>query len=156
MAIWHFRFSLVPVSGVIRIHKHVPDSVEALRGKHRLVSVQEPNYWEDIGTEAVQKAFGLCLPRTESWGEAVTYGDSEGSTIRIDIDDEVNVALDVRDYDPVFVKKILDIAIDMNLLIVLTESGEVIKAEHAEFVAALQRSRAWRFCINPTEALGGN
>jgi hypothetical protein len=134
----------------------VPISIEALRGKHRLVSAQEPNYWEDIGIEAVQKAFGLCLPRTESWGGAATYGGSEGSTVRIDLDDEVNVALDVRNYDRVFVRKVLDIAKDMNLLIALTESGEVIKAEHVEFVAALQRSRAWRFCINPMEALGGN
>jgi hypothetical protein len=97
---------------------------------------------------------GYVFPRTESWGEAATYGDSEGSTVRIDIDDEVNVALDVRNYDRVFVKNVLDI--DMNLLIVSNESREDIKTEHAEFVAALQRSRAWRFCINPTEALGGN
>ena len=76
MAIWHFRFSLVPVSGVIRIHKQVPASIEALRGKHRLLSSEEPNYWEGIDTKAVQNAFGLCLPGRESWGEAAAARQS--------------------------------------------------------------------------------
>jgi hypothetical protein len=67
----------------------VPASIEALRGKHRFVSSEEPNYWQDIGTKAVQKAVELCLPPTKTWGEGLTYGDSEGSTIRIDIDDDV-------------------------------------------------------------------
>jgi len=155
MAIWHFRFSLVPVSGVMLIHKQVPASIEALRGKGRLVSSEEPDYWGGIGTKVVQNAFGLCLPRRESWGEAATYGDTEGGEVRI-YDDAVEVALDVRNYDNVFVKKALDIAVEMNLLIVLTESGEVIEAGHAEFIAALQRSRAWRFHIDPAGTLGGH
>lgn len=159
MSVWQFKFSLVPIKGIERVHNHtVPvleeyrtssaESLSLLSETNRLHTY--PNYWEGIQImDRTLQDIGKMLPQGESWDEhAVMFGSEEGDRVEV-WDDDINCFLDIRDFSSNLLFGLLRIAKTLECKVVLHESGEIIEPIFEEVVEKIKKSKAYMFCLDP-------
>ncbi|KAF0237096.1 MAG: hypothetical protein FD167_4489 [bacterium] len=158
MAVWQFKFSLVPLEGIERVHGHTILIIEEYRSSNaeKLLSLplelnqSYSDYWEGIQIgDTTLEAIKAMLPQCESWDKnAVMFGSEEGDRIEI-WNDDFNCFFDIRNFSANLLDKLLSIATTLNCKVVLHESGEVIEPIFKEVVERIKESRAYAFCLNP-------
>src|ERR1051326_1769938 len=108
MAVWQFKFYLVPIKGIERVHGHIMPVLEEYRAStpEKLLSLPlepdqlptYPNYWEGIqkGDETLQ-AIQTLLPQCESWSEkAIMFCNGDN---RVEVwNDDISCFLDIKNF----------------------------------------------------------
>lgn len=150
MAIWHYRSELVPRAGVLSRHGSVPQKI--------LFGVLDddcgtPEYWEGHSVLPAREIAHQALPTFKTWDiEAEVYGYRDGSTIEIS-EDGISASIDCRKLERDVICSYLEIAKELNCLIVTLFSGSVIEPSHDSLAAEIQRSRAFLYLQDPRSAL---
>lgn len=159
MAIWQFKFSLVPFSGMEKVYGRRPTHLPEYGAGDFSFSGEDsehPDYWQgrDPGSIA-EGRISHILPVMDSWSrDAVMYGDSEGDCIEV-WGDEVNCALDMRNFSLKILSDILQIANDSGCALVVHGDGVVIPPDMNVVLGAIKSSGAYAFCISPVDFLRG-
>jgi len=160
MAVWQFKFSFVPKSGVLKQHGSIPhilDEFLPYDGKHKLKETSEYlNYWEEQEVTRVDfDFFESIIPKVDSWDEsAIMYEDSEGNRIEV-WDDDINCRIDARKFNLSLINNILNYALEKNWLIAITSNGHVITPNIFSFIKEFKLSFSFKFCEDPEKALKG-
>lgn len=157
MAVWQFRFSLLPRKGVLRKHKTFPDFLPEYKANfnHTGATVDEnyENYWEAFDIGALSDCFEKNIPCVESWSEELAiYGCEEGSKVEVS-EDEVYVKFDTRKPNYTFLRQVVDLAKSFDCIFAIEEDGRLIDPAFEVMLEYLHNSRAYRFCENPDEVL---
>ena len=160
MAVWQFKFSLVPTSGVKRVHGDLVAVLDEYRAVQQASehdssgrANSSQNYWEGLDTGVVAKAVAGVLPLGESWSsDATMFGEEEGDRIEVWSDD-VDCAIDLRSFLVVRLQSIVQIARALDCKLVLHGSGEVLDPVLELVLQKIQSSRAYAFCVNPANFL---
>ncbi len=163
MAIWEFKFSLIPIKRIEQVHGRIIPILEEYKPSNpeRLLSLPIENdemsgftnYWEGIEIEdEILQAIKILLPQCESWSkDATMFGDQYN---RIEIwDDNINCFLDLRYFSRKLLEGLLNIAKSLDCKIVLLESGEVIETEIEVVIEKIKESNAYAFCLEPKKFL---
>ncbi len=157
MSIWQFKVSLVPEMGILRVHGTIPSELEDYRPfdpESDDLDQELPNYWEGhVVPPEVMEEISSILPPMESWSaEARMFGYSHGNQIEV-WGHDVLCKVDLRAFDGEYLRRIVELADDLNSLIVLNENGRVLPADLSEVLEAVRKSRACRFMVNPAATL---
>jgi hypothetical protein len=158
MAIWQFRFSLVPELGIIREHGGVPSELESMKPVNPDVAfdldAEYPNYWAGQPRPPLElDDFKTLLPPMESWSKnALMFGYSHGHQIELWKDDLI-CKIDMRAFDPDLLEKCVELGGRNGCLIALHENGQVLAAVWDVILESCQRSRAVKFVCDPTKTL---
>lgn len=158
MAIWQFRFSLLPELGIIREHGGVPPELESMKPVNPddplALEGHCPNYWADQPKSPLElDDFKTLLPPMESWSkDALMFGYSHGHQIELWKDD-LTCKIDMRAFDPDLLEKCVELAGLNGCLLALHENGQVLPADRHAVLEACQRSRAVKFVCDPTKTL---
>ncbi|MGO1069544.1 hypothetical protein [Lysobacter sp. CA199] len=159
MAIWQFKFALVPVHGLKRVYgdtRRVLDEYRkpgSLKGDGGGTGDNFPNYWEGLDIDAAVGAVGGILPRAESWSpEAKMFGQKDGDWIEV-WDDDVVCALDLREFSAEHLQAILAAAVALDCKLVLYGSGEVIDPILDLIMQKIKLSSGYEFCADPINFL---
>ena len=158
MALWQFRFSLVPEAGIILKHGKVPSVLESFlpADPDDLDTTADASpqlaYWGDINPSTISSVHSL-LPPMDSWLEdARMFGYRHGHQIEAWSHDLI-CKFDARDPDTAILDQYVSLARELDCRIVLHETGQVLKADVAVIHLALRESRAARFLRNPHSTL---
>lgn len=162
MAVWQFKFSLVPTSGIVGEHGRLVVVLPEYGSSQSSSSADDAedahfvNYWEKAGmTPASLQSLMELLPSTESWSdEARMFGEAEGDRIEV-WEDDINCALDLRTFSKDLLQAIVQIASRAQCKLVLHGTGEVIEPELPVVLDKILASNAYLFCIGPTKFLRG-
>jgi hypothetical protein len=127
MAVWQFKFTVLPVAGILRVHGKMVDALPqfAARTPDAVFDEEEefPNYWEGIDSTPMKKLAESVLPLAKSWSEEATmFGDSKRDDIQI-WEDSVDVRLDCSNLDLTLLDAIVSTARKWNCCLVLCEGG---------------------------------
>lgn len=160
MAIWQFKFSLVPAEHLQSTYQAGVTVLQGYRtspgGPKVLEEVEVQNYWDNPSSlRQVALASSGLLPEIASWSEdARMFGDAESDKIEV-WDNDVNCFVDMRYFSEKFVGNILSIANKFNCKIVVHGSGVVIDPVMAQIMEQIVISHAYSFCVSPSEYLQG-
>src|SRR3954451_3483077 len=129
MAIWQFKFDLLPESGFKRLHGGLLPNLSFARSPAgpRLVreAQEEVNYWAGSDPFSLIPDIQTLLPERKSWSEdARMFGNEEGDAVEVWAD-LVFCAADMRAISKEFLDGILETAIKNELLLVLNENAVV-------------------------------
>jgi hypothetical protein len=157
MAVWQFKFTLVPTEGIVKTHGQVPDYLPQFAAVAPDACHDDemvwPNYWEGVDKSAFHALARSVLPVADSWStEATMYGHSKRDDIQV-WDDSVDVRLDCSNLNVKLLESIVAIADDCGCYIVLCESGRVIAPVSEQVIDALKASSAARFVKDPNAFL---
>ncbi len=159
MAAWQFTFHLVPRSGILLIHRKIPNLLEdfAFHVTENDAPKDEDDYadyWQGmLNLEDVGREFATFLPAMRAWGEnSLMYGSEHGNRVEVWSDD-VNVAVDVRNFDDDFVSKTLGVGLKLDCLAAIAPTGKVVPLQLPLLVAEIRESVAFKFCVNPINTL---
>ena len=160
MAVWQFKFTLVPTEGIVKAHGKVPDSMPQFAAVVPDACLDNemvwPNYWEGVDKSAIHALAMSVLPVADSWSnEATMYGNSKTDEIQV-WDDSVDVRLDCSNLNIRLLEGIVTIAEDCGCCIVLCEGGRVIAPILEQVIDALKTSSAARFVKNPKAFLASS
>lgn len=164
MAVWQFKFYLVPVKGIVKVHgkvvprlsEYAPFNPESSFEEIEARAAQAPNYWEQAGVSpASMEGLTTMLPPIRSWSEeAKMFGDGEDGGAKIEIwKDDIQCKLDLRVFSEELLVAIVDEAADAECMLVLQETGEVIEPDLPLVLDKILESNAYAFCTGPTEFL---
>lgn len=160
MAVWHFKFSLVPTSGIVGEHGKLVSTLPeygSVRSDASVDSTEDAqfvNYWEKAGMSpaSLERVMQL-LPPTKSWSaEARMFGEAEGNRIEV-WEDDINCALDLRTFSKDLLGAIVQIASSAQCMLVLHGTGEVIEPQLQVVLDKILASDAYSFCIEPGKFL---
>jgi hypothetical protein len=160
MAAWQFKFTLVPMEGIVKAHSKVPDFLPQFAAVVPDACLDDemvwPNYWEGVDKSAIHTFAKSVLPVADSWStEATMYGHSKTDEIQV-WDNSVNVRLDCSNLNVRLLESIVTIADDCGCCIVLCEGGRVIAPVLEQVTDALKASSASRFVKDPYAFLVSN
>lgn len=160
MAIWQFKFSLVPASGIRRIHGSDVGVLREYQVTERSAKPTEiaemTNYWDGSGSlRQLALAFSGILPEIKSWSdEARMFGDDESNKIEV-WDDDVNCYIDARIFSDDLMNWIIKLARKFECKLVIHGSGLIIDPDFGILIDQIKDSTAYKFCLNPVEFLKG-
>ena len=163
MAVWQFKFTLVPKVGILRVHGEVPAFLEEFMPMELPATVEEiepltpeelealssrefTNYWEESGTSAIEEDVKLLLPFRTDWGVR-EYGEDAGNEVWVS-SDFVECRLTLTQFDEGLAREFLRLANKYDCLIA-SDTGEVIPADWTPFVRRIRMSRAAKFVRDP-------
>lgn len=154
MAIWQFKFALVPANGIKRVCGNAVKFLPEYQGRQECLVVNNEvykNYWEGYERYLEQtQLIENILPQSGSWSnEAKMFGDPEGDRIEIWSDD-IECAVDLRNFSAFYLQAVLNLAIKLDCKLVLHGSGEIVNPVWADVIEKIKASRAYYFCENPT------
>lgn len=156
MAVWQYRFSLLPREGIRKAMGSIPESLEEYKPVDPAnfdENREYPNYWEGIDRRDFVEQIGRILPETKSWSaEARMFGEDEGDRIQC-WDDDVACAVDVRHFSMKYVEQLCALAQKSDCLLVLNEGGQIVEPDLASLLERISHSRAYAFCAAPGEFL---
>jgi len=160
MAVWQFKFSLIPTSGIIGVHgrlvRALPEYAAARPGGpvDGGEDAQFVNYWEKAAMKpASLQPIMQLLPPTKSWSpDAKMFGDSEGDQIEV-WDDDINCALDLRTFSKELLTAIVQLASSAQCKLVLHGTGEVVEPDLQAVLDKILASDAYSFCASPAKFL---
>jgi len=157
MAVWQFKFTLVPTEGIVKAHGQVPDYLPQYAAVVPDACLDDemvwPNYWEGVDKSAIHALAKIVLPVADSWSiEATMYGHSDTDDIQV-WDDSVDVRLDCSNPNVKLLESIVAVADHCGCCLVLCEGGRVIAPVSEQVIDALTASSASRFVNNPNAFL---
>lgn len=109
----------------------------------------EYEYWDNKSLDRLENRLKKEFTnRDEHWSEKCIYYGYDKS-IRFSVwneheDKEVDMAIDVRNIDYVFLKKILDILFELDTVIVIEDTGYVISSDYNTFVNTMHASERYK------------
>lgn len=154
MAVWQFKFSLVPTAGVQRIHGADAVVLQAYQispdGPKFLDEEENLNYWADLADlQEIALASSEILPEMESWsGDARMFGNKESNKIEV-WNDRVNCFIDMRFFSEEFLLRVVDMAKKFDCKFVISGSGVVIYPDLFKVIDQIKLSNAYKFCADP-------
>lgn len=160
MAVWQFKFTLVPTEGIVKAHGLVPDYLPQFSAVVPDACLEDelvwPNYWEGVDKSLIHALARRVLPVADSWStEATMYGDSKTDDIQV-WGDSVDVRMDCSNLNVKLLESIVAVADDCGCCIVLCEGGRVIAPVSEQVIDALKASSASRFVKDPNAFLASN
>ncbi|MES2325128.1 MAG: hypothetical protein V4633_22970 [Pseudomonadota bacterium] len=160
MAVWQFKFTVIPLAGILRVHGGMVDVLPefAARLPDALFDEEEvfPNYWEGIDQTPMHTLAKSVLPLAQSWSyEATMYGNTKTDDIQI-WEDSVNVRLDCRNLNVALLAAVVFAASEQNCCLVLCEKGRIISPVLDLVLDAVYASSASRFVKNARAFLESN
>ena len=160
MAVWQFKFTILPVAGIFRVHGGMIDVLSEFAERAPDAQFDEdkefPNYWEGIDSSPMHALAKSMLPITKSWSdEATMFGNSKTDDIQI-WKDSVNVRLDCSNLNVALLEAVVAVASESNCCLVLSEGGRIIPPVLHLVLDAANASPASRFVKNPTGFIVSN
>ncbi|MEH6458122.1 MAG: hypothetical protein V7749_17465 [Cocleimonas sp.] len=157
MAIWHFKFSLLPKKGILKEHTNIPlilnEYKENFVDSEKHVDDDFIDYWHDCNIAELEIRIQKLLPSIESWSTLMRlYGYEKGTKVEV-WDDDINFKIDTRKPDYTFLKEIVNLAKDTNCLLTPLETGELIEPVFEKIIEEYQNSRAYRFTLDSDQVL---
>lgn len=159
MAIWHYRYYLIPLNNIIEIEKGDTAIVLPEYQANDLTNFNEnqefKNYFENnqaILSNITKEAKQTLTPQ-ETWdSHAVSFCDKHQHSITIWSDD-IECKLDLRfDYFE-FIQITIDWAIRYKCAIVISGTGQVIKPNMNKLLNEINHSNAKKCLDNPIQFL---
>lgn len=158
MAIWHFKFGLIPTEGMKRVFGTsdvavVPEWVVRPEGP-RCLEPEElaslPNYWADPAKlRQIAMTVSSFVPEMKSWSdEARMFGANEDERIEV-WDDDVRCRINLREVDFELLDRLLALARRFDCKIVVEGTGAVSAADIASLAPHVEASNGYRFCCDP-------
>ena len=160
MAVWQFKFSLVPTEGVVRHHGSLPSVLVEYRANEvgvepRILDESEmPNYWEGIDwrEHMISRVSQLLAPMNLLGTELLAFGEREGN--KVDIwEDDIYCFIDARNVNLKLIELLMQIGIELHCKVVLIESGMLVDPDTSVVLDALRRSTAYDFASDPQRFL---
>lgn len=160
MAVWHFKFSLVPTQGIIAEHGSLVTKLPeygSTPGRETLQEIEDAeysNYWRKAGlSPAALTRLTQLLPPMPSWvPDAKMFGEEEGNRIEL-WEDDINCMLDLRTFSKELLQAIVETASDAQCKLVLHGSGTVIEPDMQVVLERIVASDAYAFCAEPMKFL---
>ena len=158
MAIWHFKFYLVPASGIARLRGANAEVLDEYRSSPGRPEFDEdavfPNYWDDPAVlRQIALAVSGLLPEMRSWSdEARMFGDDDAHRIEV-WGDDVRCRINMRDFPYDLMDRILALAKKFNCKIAVSGSGAVVEPTMAALSPHIEASDAYKFCVSPVDFL---
>jgi hypothetical protein len=158
MAIWHFKFNLIPTEGLKRVLGDpdaavVPEFVPNPEGP-RCLEPEElealPNYWSDPAQlRQIAMVVSSFMPEMTSWSrEARMFGNDEDERVEV-WEDDVHCRINMRNVDLVVLEKVLSLARKFDCKLVIGGTGAVAAADIASLTPHIESSNAYKFCRDP-------
>lgn len=153
MAIWQFKFFIIPKKNLLKEHEEIPNYLEEYKPRHYTDEYCEDqefiNYWN--GVDMPDNEFNLI--QIESWDdEAKMYGEKDGNKIEI-WKDEFICFIDARKPNFKLLNSLIIIAKSLKCMIVLGESGKLIKPDIIDIRKYFNNSTANKFVLNQENTL---
>jgi hypothetical protein len=160
VAVWQFKFTVIPVEGILTVHGKMVDVVPqfAARPPDALFDDEKafPNYWEGIDSTPMKKLAESVLPLAKSWSdEATMYGNTKTDDIQI-WEDSVDVRLDCSKLNLKLLEAVVSAAREWNCCLVLCEGGRIVSPALDLLLDAVNASSAMKFVKNPKAFLESN
>ncbi|NBF01544.1 hypothetical protein GV819_04495 [Pseudomonas sp. Fl5BN2] len=158
MAVWHFKFALVPKEVIVSVCGGMVKRLPEYSGEGRGDEVLDgfPNYW--LGGKSIELLLDRAsrlLPEIESWtSEARMFGCKDGDRIEV-WEDDVLCYLDLRKLSLSLLEGIIYLAASSDCSLVLFGSGEVVEPELPLVVEKIKESNAFAFCVDPASFFAG-
>jgi hypothetical protein len=158
MAYWQFQFSIVPSSGIEKVHGHqilrLPE-YESRDSNEDIKDIESfNNYWQgiDLPQGEIHELMQL-LPVSQSWDDSASmFADVDGNTIEIWADD-INCALSLSNPRFDLLSQIISIAARMRCMIILKDGGKIIAPDFAIVADEIMRSSAKKFLDDPSKLI---
>ena len=151
MAIWHFSFNFVPRSGIVNVYGSIPlvlDEFTEMESNIDFDSVGMPDYWVETGIDlmldVVPLAEKILSQKHLLVGNEVKIGSRNSHLFLIDNSDimfEYHLGYPNRSV----LIDVLDLAKDLECMVVLEGTGEVCKPEFAIIIEKIKDSTAYEF-----------
>lgn len=158
MAIWHFKFYLVPASGIVRLHGADVKVLDEYRSAPGRPVFDEdavfPNYWDNptVLRQIALVVSGL-LPEMHSWSDkARMFGDDDAHRVEVWPDD-VACRVNMRDFPYELMDRLLALAKKFDCEIAIGGSGAVVEPTMAALSPHIEASDAYKFCVSPIDFL---
>lgn len=156
MAIWQFSFHWVPRDAIVKLHGSDALKLDAY-GTIDLESWDEdkesPNYWIGRSPKSYSTAIEALMPPRKSWSqEALMFGDEEGDDVSL-WDDDVNIRLDLRQFNEPLARALVSIAARDDLRLAISETGRLIPPKYEKLAREISKSRAYHFANDPAGTL---
>ena len=158
MAIWQFRFSLVPTAGILKTYGGLVDALPEYAQHDPNATVKEVsefnNYWEGVDfSSPFMKSLESILPPRKSWSDdAKMFGSEDGNKIEV-WNDDIVCSIDVRNFDIPFISSILEVARGMQCKVALKDGGRLIDPNLSDLLVEINNSRSMQFVQNPVDFL---
>ena len=158
MAIWHFKFSLIPTEGLKRVFGTVdvavvPEWVIQPDGP-KYLELDElenlPGYWPNPATlRQIAITVSSFMPEMKSWsGEARMFGSDEDNRVEV-WGDDVCCHINLRDMDFELLDQILSLARRFDCRLAIHGTGAVSAPDTVSLAPHVEASNAYKFCRNP-------
>jgi len=157
MAVWYFKFALVPDEGIVSVCGKMVGRLPEYSGKGGAEEILGgfPNYWLGIGNIESLAGISRLLPEIESWtSEARMFGYEDGDRVEF-WEDDVLCYLDLRRLSLSLLEVVTGLAAYFDCSLVLFGSGEVVEPELPLVVEKIKESNAFAFCVDPASFLAG-
>lgn len=150
MAVWHFKFCIVPRKGLRRALGCIPPllSEHVASAELPLGTDDPPNYWEGADMSGVVASLRQLFPSADGSVEHNILGDEEQDKIII-YRRGIYCYVDLRNYDRELVTRILSVAHDHSCVVVVIGPGHVIEPDVAALEQYIPGSSAYAFCVDP-------
>jgi len=163
MAIWQFKFSLVPADGIRRVHGSDLSTLTihqvSTDGSRLLDDVEYavlPKYWDNPASlQRIALAISELLPEMKSWSsDARMFGEKGGNEIEV-WDDDVSCHIDMRNCSEMLLTLLIRLARKFDCKLAIHGPGTVIDADMPALAREISASSAYRFCLDPEGYLRG-
>jgi len=158
MAIWHFKFGLIPTEGLKRVFGDAGVAVVPEYAPHpegpRYLEPEElaalPNYWDDPDKlRQIATAVSSFLPEMKSWSDkARMFGSDEDERVAV-WEDDVHCRINMRNVDFEVLDKLLSLARRFDCKVVVHGTGAVVDADITALTPHVEASSAHKFCHDP-------
>ena len=162
MAVWHFKFGLIPNSGLRRVLGRTDDVVVPEHVSHpdgpRYLEPDElaalPNYWDDPSMlRQVAMVVSSFMPEMKSWSEkARMFGDDEDDRVEV-WEDDVSCRIHLGHVDFELLEQILGLARRFDCKLVIHGTGAVTNPDLESLRPHVEASNAYKFCADPERYL---
>lgn len=158
MAIWQYKFFILPKRAINKIHGEIPEFIEQFMSIDKVDSnfenVKIIDYWEKESVPvSLFNLISSILNESESWDEdSRLFGDEDGDYIQV-WDDDIVVSIDCRNIQINYVNTILTFCKENNFFIVEKGSGEVMSPDTEYFFKKLTSSQSFNYCVDPISTL---
>lgn len=152
MATWQFTFNLIPNPWI----KNPNNSIDKLYDDEGILDPYLA--WENNQPKNLDALCNEILNQTTSWSKDLKiWGDTETNDIQVfyenSLIESISIRLDVREINKPFLLKIINFVNELNCLLHLSESKEIIEPNYCIVVENIMKSNAYRFVKDPHEFL---
>lgn len=150
MAAWTFRFSYLPLSGILFHHGNlIPEHIEG----YKAVDINKfdenrdyKNYWvKEKSTPHDLIKLPSVFKEKKHWDNtAHLYEDEYGNQIEL-WDDDFCVALNLANFNSDRIKDIVGIGHEFYLKIICVDDGNLMEASFEDLMAKIKNSSAYKY-----------